>query len=295
LVIVDADGAVLFDGSVAIQRGDLTIDVVSDGRSGDRAELTIHSALQQPVLVHVTAWHVVDSDFIDPMPTDSTYTLRIASQCDGEAYLPCVVNGHSVAEPACGWLHYVGREVVPNLEGNRSERLTDAARVAWWSLKEGVLFLQNPIVYSNCHFSSGDAYIDPLETCAQGSAWQVGMSGIQVWAASLETLEGTATSLFPGLSSNQVLQQTAAEAGLDSGETAAVVASTGDLRRSWLMRTSAIGFTHQVGPVTRECIDDTRSWCFGTGWHATQLFAPDRNGAMQAIDDIRAMFDQLAP
>jgi hypothetical protein len=207
----------------------------------------------------------------------------------------CVVNGHTVDEPACGWLQHIARDVVPLLEGTRDERLDDASIVAWWSLKEGVLYLSNPVVYSNCNFTTGDARIGPLDVCPSGRAWQVGLAAVQVPNYSLSAVEATSTHLFPGRTIASVLEATAIEAGLDAASVDAVVASTGDLRKSWLLRTSAIGFTHQVGTVVAECIDGSRSWCFGTGWDTSRWFASDREAAMTSIEDIRAIFDALAP
>jgi hypothetical protein len=207
-----------------------------------------------------------------------------------------MVNGHPVDEPACGWLEYFGREVVPALAGNRDERLDVAATVAWWSLKEGVLFLDNPIVYSNCAFEDGSAYIGPLETCPSGRAWQVGISGIQVPTFLDDRPAQQAGILYPGLTVDDVLELTAAEALLDPSETAALLAS-GDtvLRTSWLLRNSPIGVTLQVDLVVSECVDGSYSWCFGTGWTATSLYAPDKDAAMRSIEDIRAVLDGLAP
>jgi hypothetical protein len=47
--------------------------------------------------------------------------------------------------------------------------------------------------------------------------------------------------------------------------------------------------------VTAECIDGSESWCYGSGWTGSALFAPNRAGALQSIDDIRAILDSLAP
>ena len=217
---------------------------------------------------------------------------------DSDTPLDCstpIVNGHSVDEPACGWLEYMGRDVVPALAGSRDERLDIAAMVAWWSLKEGVLFLDNPIVYSNCAFESGSQYIDPLETCPSGRAWQVGISGVQVPTFLSGQPAEQAAALFPTMSEDEVLAQTAAEALLSASEIAAVVDSGDDLRASWLLRNSAIGTTLQVDIVERECVEASYDWCYGTGWTSTTLYAPDKDGAMDAIADIRAIFDELAP
>jgi len=94
----------------------------------------------------------------------------VGGACAGTR-VPCVVNGHTVGDPACTWIHYVGRDVVPRLAGTRDQALTAAAAVAWWSLKEGVLSLQNPIVYSNCNFASGDAK-EYMGTVAADNPWE---------------------------------------------------------------------------------------------------------------------------
>jgi len=200
-----------------------------------------------------------------------------------------------VAEPACGWLDHIGRNVVPDLAGNRDQRLDTASIVAWWSLKEGVLFLDNPIVYSNCAFESGSEYIGPLETCPSGRAWQVGIAGVQVPTFLGSQPAQQAGALFPSLTESQVLEMTATEALCTPSEIASIVASYDPLRASWFLRNSPIGITLQEPLVTSECIDGEYSWCYGTGWNATALYAPDKPSAMQSIADIRGIFDGLAP
>ena len=297
LVVADVDGTVLSDGEVGRVEDGLEVLVLESGRGGDVAEVLIVSDVSQDLDVFVTGWSAVDSDFVDFQPLDSTYSLRIQSVCDEQA-LDCsgpLVNGHPVAEPACGWLEYIGREVVPALAGSRDDRLDVAATVAWWSLKEGVLFLTNPIVYSNCGFVDGSEYIGPLETCPTGQAWQVGISGIQVPTFLDSRPSQQAAALYPSLTEDEVLEATAADALLSASETASVVASTDDLRTSWLLRNSPIGVTLQVDLVHNECVVGSYGWCYGTGWTATSLYAPDKPAAMGSIADIRAVLDGLAP
>ena len=164
IVVADLEGTILSDGEIGRVEPGLAVQVQETGQDGDTADVWITTDGNRDVYVFVTGWGAVDSGFIDFQPTDSTYTLEIQSVCD-EMPLDCsqpIVNGHPVDEPACGWLEYFGREVVPALSGSRDERLDTAATVAWWSLKEGVLFLENPIVYSNCAFEEGSSYIGPL-------------------------------------------------------------------------------------------------------------------------------------
>lgn len=298
LVVAELDGTVLSDGETGLVEDDLQVHVMESGREGDTADVWITTAEDLDLDVFVTGWSAVDSGFVEFQPLDATYTLGVESVCDDQPPLDCsgpTVNGHPVNEPACGWLEYFGREVVPALAGSREERLDTAATVAWWSLKEGVLFLDNPIVYSNCAFESGSEYIDPLETCPEGRAWQVGIAGIQVPTFLGGQPAQQAAALHPSLTEDQVLDLTATEALLTPSEIAAVVASTGSLRASWLLRNSPIGVTLQLPLVESECIDGSYSWCYGTGWTATSLYAPDKASAMQSIADIRAIFDILAP
>lgn len=297
LVVARVDGTTISDGEVGQVEDELEVQVVRSGRDGDVAEVSIRSDATMGLYVYVTGWEAVDSDFVESQPQDSSYTLEIDSVCD-DPPLDCtepIVNGHSVAEPACGWLEYFGREVVPALSGGRDDRLDVAATVAWWSLKEGVLFLDNPIVYSNCAFESGSEYIGPLETCPSGRAWQVGISGVQVPTFLDGQPSQQAEALFPALSEAQVLENTATEALLSASEIDAVVASTDDLRASWLLRNSPIGVMLQVELVQRECVEGSYDWCYGSGWTATALYAPDKAGALSSIADIRDIFDGLAP
>jgi hypothetical protein len=204
----------------------------------------------------------------------------------------CVVNGHTVPAASCQFLHEIAFQVIPPLAGTRDEKLTNAARVAWWSLKEGILSLQNPYLYSNCNVPPDTPY-GPLETCASGHAWQVGISGSQVAGTKLTTLETLATTLFKKVS--QVLEQAAQRAGLDAATTQKVVASTGMLRNSWLLRVGSIGFTNQAPIVTSECITQSLSWCYSSTWSPSKLYAPNKTAALKSIADIKAIFGSLLP
>jgi len=295
IVVVAEDGTVLYDGVVGRVEPGLTVTPELDGTTGDTTRVSVASDETVSVHVFVTGWTVVQSDFVAFLPTNVTYDLAIEGICDGMVTEPCVVNGHPVAEPACTWLHYLAREVVPRLEGTRVERVNDAAVVGWWALKEGVVFLSNPLVYSNCNFPTGDEHIGALESCVPGRAWQVGISGVQVPGKTLAALSAAATTLYASETVDEVLDKTARAAGLMGSEVTSVVGSTGDLRISWLLRNAAIGVTFQVGPVTSECIDDSLSWCYGTGWTSTALYAPDRTSALGSIEDIRLLLDSVAP
>jgi hypothetical protein len=211
------------------------------------------------------------------------------------AKVACVVHTHTLPALSCQYLHEIAFEIVPLLEGTRDQKLTSAARVAWWSLKEGILSLKNPYVYSNCNFTTGDKTIGPLETCPSGRAWQVGISASQVPGTKLATLEGLATKLYAGSTVAKVLEQAAQKAALDAATTQKVVASTGTLRNSWLLRAGAIGFANQAPVVTSECVTQSLSWCYGSGWSETKLYAPTKQAALKSIEDIKAIFGRLLP
>jgi hypothetical protein len=211
-----------------------------------------------------------------------------------------VVNGHTMTSEQASWVHYVAWCAVPKLQGTRDARLTDASRVTWWSLKEGILGVgtsPNPVGFSLCTEATGDVRIGPLDTCGAGAAWQVGASGVQVTCCGLAELEAMSKTLYPSLTSDQVLAGTATEAsylpGTATGD--AIVASKDYLRASWLLHNSPIGFTFQAPIVTSECITDSKSWCYGTGWTESADYAPDKTAAMGSIADIKGILDELSP
>jgi hypothetical protein len=181
--------------------------------------------------------------------------------------------------------------------GSRSQRIAKAATVSWWSLKEGVLNLSNPLSYSNCHFPP-DQRIGPVDVCPNPDhAWQVGISGVQAAWRSLADVEALAANVHPQKSSAQVLTDAANTAGLGpataTGQT--IVSSTGRLRLSWLLRDGAVGFEAQYPVVQQECFVDGLYWCFGTGWSTSAAFAPNYGTAVQAVADLEAIFDERAP
>jgi hypothetical protein len=189
-------------------------------------------------------------------------------------------------------MRYVAEHVLPDLPGSRARQLEIASRTAWWSLKEGIFDTANAPRYSLCNSASGDHAIGPLDTCGTGRAWQVGLAAVQVPNHALGELETLAGELYPNETIAQVLGDAAAEAGTTAD---AIVASTGSLEKSWLLRRSAIGFVAcERNEVVPECIDGSLGWCYGTGWDTTRWYAPNRAAAMRAIDDIATILDQLS-
>jgi hypothetical protein len=207
------------------------------------------------------------------------------------------VNGRTPNAVERKWIRHVATEVVPHLSGSRGVRVRTAARVSFWSLKEGIFDLDNAHVFSNCNTSSGDRRIGPLDRCSPGRAWQVGLAAVQVPNQSLESVESVARRLFPGDPLTLVLRDAADEAGFARFGTIAdaIASSGGSLRESWLLRRAPVGFTVVEDDIVRECISGSRSWCYGRGWSTSARFSPDRAGALQTIRDLTRILADLTP
>jgi hypothetical protein len=209
---------------------------------------------------------------------------------------PFVVRGEPLNAQEIAWMEFVAAEVVPYLEGTRAERVLLAGRVSWWALKEADWELPSAVGYSLCNTPSGDEDLGPLEPCSAGRAWQVGLAGVQVPGHTIDEMNAIAARLFPDRTVTSLLEDTAGLAGYPSGSTASgIVSSTGALRISWLLRVPALGFTAAEEEVVGECIEDSKSWCYGKGWDETRKFAPTREEALRAIDDVVAILSALAP
>lgn len=207
------------------------------------------------------------------------------------------VNGHALGAEEREILRIVARDVTPRMAGSADERLTLVARGAWWALKEGTWGQPVAAVYaySNCNTSSGDKRIGPLAICGSGRAWQVGMAAVQVPGHTTTELEALAKKLFPESTPAALLADVVAKAGQPKNVADAIVASSGSLRTSWLLRVPALGFAAVVpSEVVPECIEGTKSWCFGTGWDETKKFAPTKAAALVAIADLRRILAALA-
>lgn len=197
-----------------------------------------------------------------------------------------VVNGTPLSDLQQAAVTFLAERTYPGLAGEREARLDTLATVGWWSLKEGVFSLEEPLSYSNCHFPDGDLHIGPTESCAD-SIWQVGIAGLQVHNQGVDVLESTATARYPGRSVDEILQLTLDDAGFpaSSSVAAAVQADQGNLRKSWLARNHLVAVTLQAPFVANECF--TSSGCFSKKWEESALFAADRQTAERARSDLR--------
>ena len=233
-----------------------------------------------------------DAAATTPDPDAGTRTVDLSA-------IDWTVNGHLLTGQEQAAVVVIGTDVVPRLDGDRDARLTFAAQGAWWALKEGTWEQSLAAVYgySNCNSSAGDHTIGPTEICGTGRAWQVGLAAVQVPGHTVTELEALVPQLFPGTTSTALLADVAAKAGVTStSTTAAITGSTGSLRASWLLRVPAIGFLSLVPQeVVTECIDGSKSWCFGTGWDETKKFAPTKAASTVSMTDLRGILAQIAP
>jgi hypothetical protein len=184
------------------------------------------------------------------------------------------------------WIDYIKNNVVSRLPGSASEKARTAAVVAWWALKEGILDLSNPLRHSLC----GAEQVGSLQTCP-GRAWQVGLSGIQPNAISLAQAESTAQRVYPGKSINSILRQIALD--IDSSVASQVENSTGDLRKSWLLKDPAISFTIQRPFVETQCINGNASWCFGN-WDTAKKYASSNARIRDVINTLQNYYQSTA-
>ncbi len=248
------------------------------------------------ILVTVPAGH--SATILNPTPSGGFYYINYQGTrgwAHGDYWntvAGLMVNGRTLDATQESRVRWIASNTVPRVLGTRDERLVKSSRVTWWSLKEGVLNVTNPHSYSNC----GGTRLGPLTGCT-ATTWQAGISGAQVWNYSLSSLESTALNLFPGKTVRDVLADAAIKAGYAAGTTTynGIVASTGDLRRSWLVRHHAVGFTHNEATVTWECISQSKSWCYSPDWYPSSAFAPNRDAALRSMRELQAIFDGLAP
>ncbi|MBK7583629.1 MAG: hypothetical protein IPI67_25975 [Myxococcales bacterium] len=291
LIVHDEQGSTVFDSGTPYSSSALQVTAVSPAPGPDSLGVKLTASTRMHLSVFMTGANVVSSAFKDSLPADAKYTLHTSVACAPPGAL--TVNGVKLDSEQELWVRYIAREIVPKLPGTAAERVDKGAYVTWWSLKEGVLNVNNPLSYSNCSVPP-DQHIGPLELCPDPKhAWQVGLSAVQATYNTLAGTEKLALSLFPGDTIEDILRDAAVTAGF--GETTeqakAITASTDRLRVSWLLRQSPVGFAAEYSPVYNQCFAGApATWCFNFA-----PFAPNLAGAQKSVADLKAIFQSLAP
>ena len=231
---------------------------------------------------------------VNQSQSTATHTTGSGSTT-GSGFPSLSVNGHKLSSTEDRWVRFIANQVVPQLSGDRRQQIRVASVATWWSLKEGVLDTPNPISYSNC--GSSNSRLGPLGVCPSGKVWQVGLAGVQVPNFRDSDVLNAINGLWPGRSITDVLTEAVKFAGFsrNADPGAAIIASSGDLRKSWLLRDPTIGLTLVERNVVNECINGSKSWCYGTAWSQTNKYAPNRSAAMQSISDLTAIFEAITP
>ncbi len=203
------------------------------------------------------------------------------------------VAGSTLTAAQAKWVLEV-EKVVARLPGTQAERARRAAIVVWWALKEGVLDVQpSPYRHNLCTSTAGgvwkDVKLGDLDQC-WGPAWQVGLSGIQVPNVTDWQVTNMASTIYPGVPLTTLLAQIATAAGIDPSSPTGkgIVASTGRLRSSWLLRDPAIGIALQW-PFADDCYFGGPSWCYGS-WAEAKRFASGLWRIQQVIADLEKRY-----
>jgi hypothetical protein len=296
LVVHDSQGLTVHDGQKSYSTPALDVSAITPPPSSDAVGVRLVASARMHVAVFVTSDAVLGSQLKDSLPTDAKYTLSAKLGCTPAP--PLTVRGVTLDGEQELWVRYIAEHVVPLVPGTEAERIEKSALVTWWALKEGVLNVNNPLSYSNCSIPP-DKHIGPIETCPNpNNAWQVGLSGVQAAYRTLDSVEKLAASVFPARPLGELLTEAAVTAGFGSGTAIgqAITGAQDRLRLSWLLRSSPVGFEAQYPPVRDQCFKaPTKAWCFGTGWPSSASFAPNQTGANESVDDLKKLFQQLAP
>jgi hypothetical protein len=246
--------------------------------------------------------------YITPLNQWATWTST--SPCQG-LYMKIPtsfkVNSRTLNTKEVAYLKWIAQWTVPYFGMSKFNAIRDyIAKGTWWTLKEGVLLDPNAYNYNLCSFLVGgkvvDKVIGPLETCSsiilagkKVTIWQVGIAAVQVPNYSLASVEQRAKSVY-GQDIPTVLGRSAQQAGYGPGTTEykKIVASTGELRKAWLLKAHVVGFYFVATEVNNECLISTpKSWCYGTSWCPQCWYSPDAAGIAKRIDEVMVLLQSL--
>ncbi|MBC7385179.1 MAG: hypothetical protein H7301_03325 [Cryobacterium sp.] len=211
------------------------------------------------------------------------------------------VNGFALSDIQAKNVRFIARCVMPLLPGTSEQKTLTAARATWWSLREGILDLPGArsARYSNCHENGRDRTRSnlPLYSCPS-SIWQVGMAAAQVSNYSEREVASAREQTFGSLTSSideaSILSWAASLAGFppDDPAHAAILRSQGKVRKSWFLRSPAIGFVLvEKQEVVRECLIEKKKWCYGSGYPSAKKFSRNDAALKKSIVDLRGIFN----
>lgn len=81
LLVTDTAGAVIAAGQVAALHSKVSILSAVSGRTGAQAEVTLHAKAEQPVMIYVTGWSILDAGFKGSLSKAVKYRLSAVNDC----------------------------------------------------------------------------------------------------------------------------------------------------------------------------------------------------------------------
>ena len=233
-----------------------------------------------------------------PMPTSSCQGLYIKSPT------ALMVNGNNLRTNEKTNLKWIAKWTVPYFGGGMDRKKAIQNYIAagtWWSLREGVLNVDPKTVHGLSNCNAAVNHIGPVTPCPRKTVWtwQVGIAAVQVPNLLRPTnrtklVEDRALSVykFDNLDIRGVLGRAAATAGFAPGTKTHtdILASKGDLRVSWLLRSHLVGFYFVADEANLEClISKPKTWCYNTG----NPYAPTTSSIRGAVDDVMVLLQSL--
>ncbi len=222
--------------------------------------------------------------------------------CGTPAPASGTVLGNALKPIQMKWMSYIAKQVLPKLStyyGDFNTALGNAAYVACWSVKGGVLEVDTP-AFNLCDPGHKVLTNQWDGICAKESGfgtWQVGIAAIQ----SPITVD-RANQMIPNLESisrkmgvepANALRQIAVDSGFGNFKEA-IASSRDRLRASWLLRVPYIAFVLQGPQVKSECFGASiKNWCFSSAWYPSKLFAPTAQSIPQAYNDVKNLLQKL--
>ena len=88
IVIHDEAGATIYDGELGLVDDAYDVQSIATGQDGQPAAVSLVAQQGQRLMVSVSAWEVLEGDFVTPMPTDVEYALEVTTICEPPGITP---------------------------------------------------------------------------------------------------------------------------------------------------------------------------------------------------------------